>query len=425
MKMRLRSVRIPYFQIWYSSAFLIVFFTTWVLTLVIPADIIYQSVRTKNSPRNIPNVFIIAGAYVLTIIISFFIWASRIYTNRVVLKEIPKAYIPVDKEEVPRKVHRIIVRQWEKSAIVAWDSMPRDIREELAKVEEMDLDHAPKVTKETTIIPPDKASAAWGYISHPGWSSPASDDLPNLEYWRVFIELPNLIEAKAVSLAPPDPRYPHLSASGPGSIPDARIVALLQRPSTYGLREYLERLTSFGLVNPPSLSDTFVSQYEYARFSTSSLSEAEFGGLMSTFSSLLTGMTGLDPALLGLELDSPHSSTSNLTSSFDSTSSQIHHHQSAFSESSPTSAESRFTHGRGSSTGTARTARSRAFRRSVYHTPSNVSLASEEPRTLSRTHSSVSQGSQVAHSPSRESMRSVIWLNPAAGTAGQMPYTLS
>ncbi|RDI80787.1 hypothetical protein Vi05172_g9146 [Venturia inaequalis] len=425
MKVRLRSVRIPYFQIWYSSAFLIVFFTTWVLTLVIPADIIYQSVRTKNTPRNIPNVFIIAGAYVLTVVISFFIWASRIYTNRVVLKEIPKAYIPVDKGEVPRKVHRMIVKQWERSAIVAWDSMPRDIREELVKAEEIDLDRAPKVTKERTIIQPDKASAAWGYISHPGWSSPASNDLPNLEYWRVFIELPNLIEAKAVSLAPADPRYLHLTPSGAGSIPDARIVALLQRPSTCGLREYLERLGSYGLVNPPSLSDTFVSQYEHARFSTSSLSENEFGALMATFSSLLTGMTGLDPALLGPELGSSQPSTTSLTSSsFDSTSSQIHHRQSGFSGSSPIRSGSRFTQVRSSSTDTVQTAPSRAFSRSIYRTPSNISLASE-PGTLSRTHSSVSQGYQLAHSPSRESMRSVIRLNSAAGMAGQLPYTIS
>lgn len=319
----------------------------------------------------------------------------------------------------------MIVKQWERSAIVAWDSMPRDIREELVKAEEIDLDHAPKVTKERTIIQPDKASAAWGYISHPGWSSPASNDLANLEYWRVFIELPNLIEAKAVSLAPADPRYLHLTPSGAGSIPDARIVALLQRPSTCGLREYLERLTSFGLVNPPSLSDTFVSQYEHARFSTSSLSETEFGALMATFSSLLTGMTGLDPALLGGELGSSQPSTSSLTSSFDSTSSQIHHrHSAAFSGSTPTRSGSRFTHMRSSSTGTVKTAPSRAFSRSIYHTPSNASLASE-PGTLSRTHSSVSQGYQLAHSPSRESMRSVIRLNPAAGTAGQLPYIIS
>lgn len=394
------------------------------MTLVVPADIIYQSVRTKNTPRNIPNVFIIAGAYVLTIVISFFIWASRIYTNRVVLKEIPKAYIPVDKGEVPRKVHRMIVKQWERSAIVAWDTMPRDIREELAKAEEIDFDRAPKVTKERTIIQPRKASAAWGHISHPGWSSPASNDLPNLEYWRVFIELPNLIEAKAVSLAPADPRYLHLAPSGPGSIPDARIVALLQRPLTCGLREYLERLRSYGLVNPASLSDTFVSQYEHARFSTSSLSETEFGELMATFSSLLTGMTGLDPALLGPELGSSQSSTLSLTSSFDSTSSQIHHRHSAFLGSTPTRPGSRFTHVRSSSTGTVRTAPSRAFSRSLYHTPSHVSLASE-PGTLSRTHSRLSEGNQLAHSPSRESMRSVIRLNPAAGTAGQLPYTIS
>jgi hypothetical protein len=392
------------------------------LTLVIPADIIYQSVRSTNAPTNIPNVFIIAGAYLLTIVISLFIWASRIYTNRVVLKEIPKAYIPVDKGEVPRKVHRMIVKQWERSAVVAWDSRPRDIREELAKAQEQDQTTLPKSVKARTVIQPDKANAAWGYISHPGWSSPASNDLPNLEYWRVFIELPNLIEAKAVSLAPPDPTYLQMTTLSPsaGSIPDARIVALLQRPSTCGLREYLERLTSFGLINPKELCDTFVSQYENARFSTSSLTESDFAALMATFSSLLTGMTGLDPAFLAPELGSSQPSTTSLTSSLNSTASQIHHRLSTFSSSGPTRPSSRFTHVRSSSTGTVRTAPSRAFSRSIYHTPSNASLASE-PGTLSRTHSEISQLHELAPSPSRSSMRSVIRLNPAPGP-GQLPY---
>jgi hypothetical protein len=390
------------------------------MTLIIPADIIYQSVRSRNSPTNIPNVFIIAGAYLLTIVISLFILASRIYTNRVVLKEIPKAYIPVDKGEVPRKVHRMIVKQWERSAIVAWDSRPRDVREELAKAEEQD-DTLPKSAKERMIIQPDKANAAWGYISHPGWSSPASDELPNLEYWRVFIELPNLIEAKAVSLAPPDPTYLQMISltSGAGSIPDARIVALLQRPSTCGLREYLERLTSFGLINPRSLCDTFVTQYENARFSTSSLTESQFAALMSTFSALLTGMTGLDPAFLAPELGSSPS-TSSLTSSLNSISSQIHHRLSTFSGSGPTRPSSRFTHVRSSSTGTVRTAPSRAFSRSIYHTPSNASLASGSG-TLSSTHSGISQLHELAPSPSRSSMRSVIRVNLAPGP-GQLPY---
>jgi hypothetical protein len=360
----MRSVRIPYFRIWYSSAFVILFLVAFITTVVTPADLVYQSIRNN---RNIPNIFSIAGVYVLTIVISLFLWASRIYTNRAILNAIPKSYIPVDAGEVPRKVHRMIVKQWERSAIVAWDSRPRDIREESQR-EEGRGRHGRHVhpfrrrthDKDRTIVPPEKALAAWGHISHPGWSSPASEDLPNLEYWRVFIELPNLIEAKAVSLAPTDPEASqtgHIDSDA-SSVPDARIVALLQRPSAMTLRDYLDRLASFNLINPPELAEEFVAQYEYARFSTSALTEQDFRTLMATFAAILTGMLPIDPAIVEAHLDDIGSS-SIFMSSQSSLASEIHHRLSTFSASGPSRPSSRFTHVRSSSTGTIRTAHSR------------------------------------------------------------------
>jgi len=121
------AIRIPFFQIWYSSVFLTTAFIAWVATLVSPTDLIWTCIRIKN----IPNGIAVGAIYVGTLIIGFFIWASRIYTNRAALKEIPRAYIPVDKGEVPRKVHKMIKRQWARSSIVAWDSRPRDLTKEL------------------------------------------------------------------------------------------------------------------------------------------------------------------------------------------------------------------------------------------------------------------------------------------------------
>ncbi|KIW02464.1 uncharacterized protein PV09_06272 [Verruconis gallopava] len=403
------AIKIPFFQIWYSSAFLIIVFLTWVATLVSPTDLVYSCIRIKN----VPNGIAVGAIYIGTLLVALFIWSSRIYTNRATLKEIPRCYIPVDKGEVPRKVHKMIKKQWERSAIVAWDSRPRDIREELTRMAHEDDEtrhgfagllkgHAKKRTE----IPPDVALAAWGHISHPGWSSPSDAKLPSLEYYRVFVELPNLIEAKAVSLAPPDPAFYQngLVESGITPIPDARVVALLQRPATQGLREYLARLADFNLVNPPDAAEDFLAQYEAARFSTRPLTEYQFQNLMTAFSALLTGMTDLDVAAVEMELASSSSASSLRTFT-------------TSSESLPPVPSNRLS-APSSHVGTVQTALSRARTPSrLHHAPSGSSLGSV-------IRSNYGGGSALRISSSNPSLRSngsVIRLNPSP-RPGDEPY---
>ncbi|CBX94377.1 hypothetical protein IAQ61_009916 [Plenodomus lingam] len=312
-------MRIPLFRIWYSTTYTTLLVLTLLLLCVSPGDTIYQSIRTSE----IQKLFVIGGVYLLTGIIVLLIYSTRIYTNRTVLAAIPKGYLPVEEGEVGTGVRRMIVRHLRRSAVVAWDSRPRDVRGEFGQIEEEESDaegvqrlYSEESNKEkakekkakskghhrapeATVLHIDPKSPPWGHISHPGWASPASPDLPNLQYWSVICELPNLIEAKAVSLAPPDPaleyydmqQYP---ANAP-PLPDAQIVTLLQRPRAMGLREYLARLSSFGLLNPPSLGPAFLAQYESARFSCNSLTEPEFRSLMAIFADILNGMTQLDP----------------------------------------------------------------------------------------------------------------------------------
>ncbi len=217
-----------------------------------------------------------------------------------------------------------------RSAIIAWDCRPRDVRGEAGIAEEEEEEEAFSNGPERTnsaesrkekerqknkpqqkkghhhahkaiIIPLSTKSPPWGRVSHPGWASPASPDLPNLKYSNVICELPNLIEAKAVSLAPPDPAIDNNASQYPDnvpSLPDAQIVALLQRPRAMGLREYLGRLAEFGLLNPPSLGQVFLAQYEHARFSTSSLTETRFRDIMAVFADILNGMTAVDPVAI-------------------------------------------------------------------------------------------------------------------------------
>ncbi|ORY14612.1 hypothetical protein BCR34DRAFT_479227, partial [Clohesyomyces aquaticus] len=323
--------RIPLFRIWYSTTYTVLFFILIVLLAVTPADTIYQSIRSNE----IQKLFVVGGVYLLTFLITLLIYSTRLYTNRSILQAIPKPYIPVEDGEVGRLVRRMVVKALKRSAIVAWDSRPRDVRGEAgtrpstAEKNHTVLKRRSHHQEDATLLPVSAASPPWGHVSHPGWGSPASNDLPNIIYLDVVTELPNLIEAKAVSLAPPDPAVEgqvHPEDNTP-ILPDAQIVALLQRPGSTGLRDYMSRLSSYGLINPPSLGPKFLSQYEYARFSTHFLSELEFRNLMAVFAEILNGMTELDPVIIeetrAEDVESDRRSLASSASSTSSTGSAI------------------------------------------------------------------------------------------------------
>ncbi|KAL5118855.1 hypothetical protein ACEQ8H_003177 [Pleosporales sp. CAS-2024a] len=315
--MHMPLFRIPLFRIWYSTTYTTLLLLLLLILAVTPADTIYQSIKT----REIQKLFVIGGVYLLTCLIVLLIYATRIYTNRTVLSAIPKPYIPVEEGEIGNGVRRMIAKELRRSAIIAWDSRPRDLRNEEEELDKLDTsrpntadsqkekDKGKRLSRkkshkhgmEATILPVSAKNPPWGHISHPGWASPSSPDLPNLQYWDVLCELPNLIEAKAVSLAPPDPAVEEAGIQYPNNaphLPDAQVVTLLQRPRTMGLRDYLGRLAECGLLNPPSLGATFLEQYEYARFSTAALSEREFRSIMAVFADILNGMTELDQGFI-------------------------------------------------------------------------------------------------------------------------------
>ncbi|KAF2749687.1 hypothetical protein M011DRAFT_492762 [Sporormia fimetaria CBS 119925] len=301
-------IRIPtLFRIWYSTTYTIVFCLLLVFLAITPSDTIYQSIRTSE----LQKLFIIGGVYVLTFLVSLLVYSTRLYTNRTVLQAIPKPYIPVEDGEVGKLVRRMIVKALRRSAIIAWDSTPRDLtadgRADEEPGERPQTEGRPSFVfrrrshaRSATVIPISSESPPWGHVSHPGWESPSSANSPNLQYSQVVAELPNLIEAKAVSLAPPDPAVEdHLGIQGATPVlPDARVVTALQRPRTMGLRDYLARLTSYGMINPPILAPKFLAQYEYARFSAHALTAGEFQTLMAMFSEVLNSMREVDPELV-------------------------------------------------------------------------------------------------------------------------------
>ncbi|OCT48133.1 thermatolerance membrane protein Dlt1 [Cladophialophora carrionii] len=300
------------FRIFYSTSFTAVFILLIIFSAVTPADTIYESYKRNR----LIDIFLIAGVYVFTALLAVLIYASRLYTNRSALKDIPKTFMPIEKEDLPgRRVHRLIQECLERSAVIAFQVRPRSKRLEHdtinAGVRMLALTKT-KSSTDQTIEP------SWGNIAHAGWSSPASKELPGLEYATVVDELVDLVEAKAVSLAPIDP----LVEPGPdGSpLPNPRVIDEIARSGNMGMRAYLRYLIDIGVVPDDSLTVAFLAAYERARFSSVPLSDADFRALMRMFAELLRHMTPVEVDLLHLESDSEYGSGQHSHSQSDSSS---------------------------------------------------------------------------------------------------------
>ena len=324
------------------------------------------------------------------------------------------------------KVGKVVQSGLERSAWVAYETRPRDLKEDgRAK------DTAERLGVEATVENKSEGSdhsvkPAWGTISHPGWSSPSSPDLPNLHYEPVILELPHLIEAKAVSLAPPDPLYKSSTNEEEAAaeeeeppLPDPLIASLLQRPSSMGLRDYIVHLTTLNMITSPSLGADFLTIYDQARFSGEPLNEIEFRGLMSVFAELLRNMTPLSPALV----DSLHAEAEDALSSESSiapenaedgasfmTNDTVNHTPEVWSSARPDV----WTSSGSSESNTSRP----ASRGTIYTAPSRPSGATRQDSNMSRaTRASARRGIRTPSIPSLRPVRSraSISLSVASG----------
>lgn len=283
----------------------------------------------------------VGGVYVLTALFTLFIYSSRLYTNRSVLAAVGKSWLPVQDGEVSKNVRKTVVRSLERSALIAWESRPRDLARSTALKDAV----APDQHERDGLMSPDDSllagrivkvdaySPPWGHVQHAGWSSPSEMDTsvqPHIYFSSVVQELPNLIEAHAVSLAAAaQSTEGDLAGASPTNI------AALQRSPMTALRAYLTRLDTLDLMTIPSSADHFLSLYEFARFSGIPLDEPHFTGLMTAFAELLAGMQAVDcnngiSALEEVGRDHGHAvsrfmaSTESFTS-LDSQQSAIHH----------------------------------------------------------------------------------------------------
>lgn len=299
------------FRVIYDSFYVFLSLIVLLLLLVTPADNVRLALQNRQNLHVLTTVVCLSATLLFVVLLYF----ARLYVNRTALANIPKPWIPIGRGEVKKSVRKMIVASLSRSAAIAYESKPRvaparpptamtdpeDVEEETkaegkgrkSTLRVFRLKKAPTVEDKMGItLPPHRA--VWGEIEHYGWSSPNSLDLPNLQYSTVISELPNLIEAKALTLAPPLPEPSH--ADPPVLDPEA--IGLLQRPDNLALRQYLTQLAELGVLAPSRTTADFLSAYEYARYSTRPISNARFRELMHLFAELLRSMQPLDPAVL-------------------------------------------------------------------------------------------------------------------------------
>lgn len=291
-----------FLRILYRSIYFVLYIILCGLLLITPGDAIQRSVVN----RQWYNIWIIASAYVITVSIVSFVYIVRLYVNRTVLASIPKSWVPIEKGDVKQAVYKIIVAGLGRSSAIAYAARPRvetheemiqdemlDDGEDEARMREKLIEWNEEALDRDTPIPMPPHRPVWGTIEHCGWASPNSPDLPNLQYGTVISEIPNLIEAQALRLAPPDPT----SQSNPPLL-DPEAAELLQRSTNMSLRNYFGHLASLGVVVMDEAVADFLERYEAARFSTRPVCDGRFRELMHLFAEILRSIQPLDPTIL-------------------------------------------------------------------------------------------------------------------------------
>ncbi|KAL8667983.1 MAG: hypothetical protein Q9168_007148 [Polycauliona sp. 1 TL-2023] len=284
-------MRIPFFRIFYSTSFTVLSIVLGIFLLLTPASLVYEAFRR----RKIYSIFIVSGVYILTLVVAVLLYASRLYANRRALLHIPKAWSPLEKGHVVKRVRKLVAEKLDETAVIAFQARPRDLsKDDTTRTPERS---AQAVAQGEHNIQAERSVPPWGIISHPGWSSPSSADLPHLHLNPIIHELPNLLEAKAVSLAPPDPLSTPPDPPDP-ILPDALIVEYLQRPATMNLRDYIAHLTALGMLTKHTSTTQFLALYERSRFSGTPISEPDFRTLMAVFADILRDLNPLHPSTI-------------------------------------------------------------------------------------------------------------------------------
>lgn len=278
-------------RIIYRSAYALLCIILVGLLLISPGDAIQRSLQNSQSY----NVLILIICYVATVLIIAFVYAFRLYINKTALASIPKRWVPIERGDMKEAVYRMVTAGLNHSAAIAYLSRPRDLARSndsfrpvggYTPPQRLNMKTVETVGHDVGVKLPSQR-ALWGEIEQDGWASPNASDLPNLQYSTVLDEIPTLLEAKALTLAPPDPE-----STEDQPVIDPEAAEILQREPNMSLRQYLEHLADLGVLDMDSTASDFLDAYEYARFSKKLLSSDKFKTMMNLFAQVLRNMTG-------------------------------------------------------------------------------------------------------------------------------------
>ncbi|KAL2891350.1 hypothetical protein HOO65_010708 [Ceratocystis lukuohia] len=243
-----------------------------------------------------------------------FVYLTRLYINKTALSAIPKSWLPIQKGDVRLPVWKMINSYLSRSAAISFASRPRTKREagdstahlpesisasfppKRESVEDRRItmqrtpSDSPFLNNHQAILEiPFSSAAIWDDIEHPGWSSPNSPEMPDVQYSVVYGEIPDMIEAKAFTLAQTGPN----SGSTP-SVLHSGLQEVLARPSNMSLRDYITHLSNYNVITQSATVSSFLTNYERAKYSTRPLPGAQFREMMAQFAQILQSMQPLD-----------------------------------------------------------------------------------------------------------------------------------
>jgi len=261
--MAVRSRLVAY--IFESTIFTSLFLLQLFLLGITPASLIYESIAAKT----LQYPFIVGIVCIVTALVVVFIYTNRLYTNRTVLADVGKNYIPIEDGEVPVRIHGLIKRHLERSALRANECRPRNVAKE-ERERNNGQDEVGRLVKMDPQRPP------WGLVRHDGWSSPNPNETllpPNTCFATVIKELPNLLEARVVSLGGP---------------PRIKIDSINNRTILLTLQEYIHLLLECDELQIGSTIKDFLTEYDSALSSYKPLSEKDFHKLTTSFAGILS-----------------------------------------------------------------------------------------------------------------------------------------
>ncbi|KAI9275603.1 hypothetical protein BDA99DRAFT_495937 [Phascolomyces articulosus] len=243
----------------YTSSLFFLIFLTAVCIAISAADVIVQALfdRTESGRFDLRNLFVVAASYVVLAIASLAFSCSRFFTVRASLQDIPKIYIPIKKDDLPKKVYSHIQGQFD------------------------DVKHVRKLAEPR---PED--------IGHVGWGKPGDTQFEGVDFKRVIARTPMFIEQAAL-----------------------KISSDYARPSHVPTRQYIEYLIQRGLVDA-QIGQVYVNGYEQARFSHVPVNQDTFKDIMTHLAVVLRqmGYAPQNPTTLRPEESSSISTRSGSTS---------------------------------------------------------------------------------------------------------------